>query len=84
MGGVLFSTGLGFVSHMNENITQQMKFAYEVLVGTGVGLMVMANLPLKDHAIANGVTGLGGALGAWVPLCKDSQDLQSTNNCVPM
>lgn len=24
------------------------------------------DLPEKDHAIANGVTGLGGALGAWV------------------
>ncbi|KAJ4390533.1 hypothetical protein N0V93_004129 [Gnomoniopsis smithogilvyi] len=70
-GGVLFSVGLGLISHMNENVVQVTKFGYEVLVGSGVGLMVMANispchtdLPEKDHAIANGVTGLGGALGA--------------------
>lgn len=43
MGGIMFSVGLGLISHMDENIAQTMKFGYEVLVGTGVGFMVMAS-----------------------------------------
>lgn len=50
-GGLLLSTGLGLISRMDENIAQNTKLAYEVLVGTGVGFMVMASkcsfLPLK-------------------------------------
>lgn len=71
LGGGLFTVGMGFVSQMDESIVQKTKFSYELLVGTGVGLTVLGNvapchidLPEKDHAIANGVTGLGGALGA--------------------
>lgn len=42
-GGLLLSTGLGLISQMDENIAQNTKLAYEVLVGTGVGFMVMAS-----------------------------------------
>lgn len=71
LGGGLFTIGMGFVSQMDDSVGQKAKFSYEILIGTGVGLMVLGNvapchidLPEKDHAIANGVTGLGGALGA--------------------
>lgn len=72
-GGILFTVGLGFVSQIDETLTEGTKFSYEILVGTGVGLMVLGNvapchidLPEKDHAVASGITGLGGALGAYV------------------
>lgn len=42
-GGLLLSTGLGLISRMDEDIAQNTKLAYEVLVGTGVGFMVMAS-----------------------------------------
>lgn len=71
LGGALFTIGMGFVSRIDDTLTQHAKFSYEVLVGTGVGLTVLGNiapchidLPEKDHAIGNGLTGLGGALGA--------------------
>lgn len=73
IGGALFTIGMGLVSRMDETVTQATKFTYEILVGTGVGLTVLGNiapchidLPEKDHALASGITGLGGALGAYV------------------
>lgn len=71
IGGSFFTIGMGLVSGMGEDISQSTKFGYEILVGTGVGMMVLSNIaplhidiPDKDHALASGVTGLGGALGA--------------------
>lgn len=71
IGGALFTIGMGFVSQIDDDISQWTKFSYEVLVGTGVGLTVLGNiapchidLPEEYHAIGNGMTGLGGALGA--------------------
>lgn len=71
VGGSCFTIGMGLVSGMGENIAPITKFGYEILVGVGVGMMVLSNIaPIhidiedKDHALASGVTGLGGALGA--------------------
>lgn len=70
-GAVLICVGMGFISQADGTISAQAKTGYEIAFGFGVGLTVLGNiapchidLPERDHAIVNGVTGLSGALGA--------------------
>lgn len=71
VGGATFVVGAALVHTLDDHITLLQRAGYEVVLGAGAGLLILANvapchiqLEERDHAVANGFLFLSSLLGA--------------------